>query len=85
MQPVTQENLRPRAGSAFGRGAHVVTGRSSFANVGPDHKHDEVNHSANEYARYENGVCISINPVEDILQLRNAGSRASIAASANAI
>jgi hypothetical protein len=28
------------------------------------HKHDTVNHTAKEYVRYENGVCISTNTVE---------------------
>jgi hypothetical protein len=32
--------------------------------MGPETKHDKVNHTAKEYVRYENGVCISTNTVE---------------------
>jgi ISXO2-like transposase domain len=30
----------------------------------PSQRHDKVNHSAKEYVRYENGICITTNTVE---------------------
>lgn len=38
-----------------------------------DHQHETVNHSAKEYARYENGACISTNTVESAFSLLKRG------------
>jgi transposase-like protein len=37
------------------------------------HQHETVNHSAKEYARYENGACISTNTVESAFSLLKRG------------
>src|SRR5271170_4055030 len=38
-----------------------------------DHRHETVNHGAKEYARYENGACISTNTVESAFSLLKRG------------
>jgi len=38
-----------------------------------EHKHETVNHAAKEYARYEDGVCISTNTVESAFSLLKRG------------
>jgi transposase-like protein len=65
MERVTQENLRPVLDAYLADGVHVMTDSSCVVKLdGPDQKHDKVNHTAKEYVRYENGVCISTNTVE---------------------
>ncbi len=38
-----------------------------------EHRHETVNHAAKEYARYENGACISTNTVESAFSLLKGG------------
>lgn len=38
-----------------------------------DHRHETVNHAAKEYARYEDGACISTNTVESAFSLLKRG------------
>jgi transposase-like protein len=38
-----------------------------------EHRHETVNHNAKEYARYENGACISTNTVESAFSLLKRG------------
>ncbi len=38
-----------------------------------DHRHETVNHGAKEYARYEDGACISTNTVESAFSLLKRG------------
>jgi hypothetical protein len=47
-------------------------------------KYDQVNHSNDEYARYEHGVCISTNNVEGFF-FSSGESTAHITTSANSI
>ena len=45
--------------------AHVMTDSSTvLAGALKTRKHDQVNHRADEYVRYENGVCITTNSIE---------------------
>ncbi len=65
MARVTQENLRPVLNEYLAEGAHVMTDSSCHVKLeDPNQKHDTVNHTAKEYVRYENGICISTNTVE---------------------
>jgi transposase-like protein len=64
MERVTQESLRPILNEVLAEGAHVMTDSSSVVKLGPEFKHHKVNHTAKEYVRYENGVCITTNTVE---------------------
>jgi transposase-like protein len=65
MDRVTQDNLRPVLDEYLAEGVHVMTDSSNTMKLADTiHKHDTVNHTAKEYVRYENGVCISTNTVE---------------------
>src|ERR1700676_2134694 len=45
--------------------AHLMTYTSTvLTSLGSKLKHDQVNHKAKEYVRYEGGVCITTNAVE---------------------
>ena len=62
---VTSENLRPIIDQMIDEQAHLMTDTSTaLKSAGSERKHDQVNHKAGEYARYQDGVCISTNSVE---------------------
>ena len=62
---VTAENLKPILQEMVDKSAHLMTDRSTvLESAGHGLKHDQVNHSAGEYVRYEDGVCIITNSVE---------------------
>jgi transposase-like protein len=74
VQRVTAANLRPILNRHIEEGARIMTDTSTTLH-GAIHprKHDQVNHSANEYGRYEDGVCISTNSVEGFFSLLKRG------------
>ena len=62
---VTAENLRPMIEQMVSEDAHLMTDTSTvLRRSGSKRKHDTVNHNKGEYARHEDGVCISTNTVE---------------------
>jgi transposase-like protein len=62
---VTAENLRTIIDGMVDEKAHLITDTSTvLASAGSVRRHDRVNHTIGEYARYKNGVCISTNSVE---------------------
>ena len=62
---VTAENLRPIVEEMVAEDAHVMTDSSTvLAGALKGRKHDQVNHRLDEYARYENGLCITTNGIE---------------------
>lgn len=65
VERVTAQNLKPVVEQMVAEDAHVMTdSASTLVGVLSNHKHDQVNHAAKEYARYEDGVCISTNTIE---------------------
>jgi transposase-like protein len=65
VQKVTAENLRPIVEQMVAEDAHVITDSSTvLAGALKTRKHDQVNHRADEYVRYENGVRITTNSIE---------------------
>jgi transposase-like protein len=65
VEKVTAENLRPMLRAMIDEHAHLMTDTSTVLKATDVcTKHDQVNHTAKEYARYENGVCITTNAVE---------------------
>jgi hypothetical protein len=64
-QRVTADNLKPMIDEIVDESAHVMTDSSTVLKAVPvDRKHSKVNHSAHEYVRHEDGVCITTNAVE---------------------
>lgn len=76
LQKVTAENLRPVIEQMVADDARVMTD-SGTALTGVfkarNQKHDQVNHRANEYVRYEDGVCISTNTIEGYFSILKRG------------
>jgi hypothetical protein len=65
VERVTAENLKPIIHQMVDEQAHVITDRSTVLRGAlTTRKHDQVNHSVKEYARYEDGVCITTNTSE---------------------
>jgi transposase-like protein len=71
---VTAENLKPVVEQMVAEDAHVMTD-SAHALIGAlkPRRHDQVNHFRGEYARYEEGVCISTNSVEGFFGILKRG------------
>ena len=62
---VTAKTLKPIIREMVAEDAHLMTDTSTvLASVGRKRRHSQVNHSAKEYVRFEDGVCISTNTVE---------------------
>jgi len=65
VERVTAENLKPIIHQMVDEQARVMTDSSTVLQGALKiRKHDLVNHSAKEYVRYEDGVCISTNTIE---------------------
>jgi len=65
VQRVTADNLRTIVHQMVDEDAHVMTDSATVLKGALlKRKHSQVNHREKEYARYENGVCISTNTIE---------------------
>jgi transposase-like protein len=65
VERVTAQNLKPIIEQMVAEDAHVMTDSSTvLKGAMRGWKHDQVNHRAEEYVRYENGVCITTNSIE---------------------
>ena len=75
VQRVTAENLKPIIKQMVDESAHLMTDSGTVLNFAAQEvrKHDKVNHSANEYVRYEDGVCITTNGIEGYFGLLKRG------------
>ena len=71
---VTAANLRPVVLHNVEYGARIMTDSGTVLH-GAIHprKHDQVNHQAEEYGRYEGGLCISTNTVEGYFSILKRG------------
>jgi transposase-like protein len=65
VERVTAENLKPIVNQMIDESCHVMTDSSTvLAGALKARKHDQVNHRAGEYVRYEDGICITTNAIE---------------------
>jgi transposase-like protein len=65
MEKVTAENLKPIINQMCAEDAHIMTDSGTVLKTPlMGRRHDQVNHKAKEYVRYENGVCITTNTIE---------------------
>jgi len=65
VERVTADNLRAIVHETVAEDAHVMTDTSmALKGALTPRKHDQVNHKAKEYVRYEDGVCITTNTIE---------------------
>jgi transposase-like protein len=71
---VTAKNLKPIVKQMVKADAHLMTDSSNvLVSAGTGFKHDQVNHTAGEYARRERGVLISTNSVESYFAIVKRG------------
>jgi transposase-like protein len=71
---VTAESLKPTIDAMVAEDAHIMTDSSTaLGRAFAGRKHDTVNHTAKEYVRYEDGVCISTNTVEGFIGILKRG------------
>jgi transposase-like protein len=74
VERVTAENLRPMVNAMVDESAHVMTDSSTVLKGAlTARKHDQVNHVAKEYVRYEDGVCITTNTIEGYFSILKRG------------
>jgi transposase-like protein len=65
VERVTAENLKPIVNQMIAEDAHVMTDSSTVLQGAlTARRHDQVNHVAKEYVRYEDGICITTNTIE---------------------
>jgi transposase-like protein len=71
---VTAENLKPIVEQMISEDAHVMTdSATTLVGVLKPRRHDQVNHFAKEYARHEDGLCITTNGVEGYFGILKRG------------
>jgi hypothetical protein len=74
VERVTAENLKPIVAQMVAQDAHVMRDSSTvLAGALRGRKHDQVNHRAEEYVRYEDGVCITTNSIEEFFATLKRG------------
>jgi transposase-like protein len=74
VEHVTAKDLKPIVKALVKNGAHLMTDSSNvLASAGTGFRHDQVNHSAGEYVRRENGILISTNSVESYFAILKRG------------
>jgi len=71
---VTSANLKPVIREMVDKSARLITDTGTCLKFAEkEFKHDRVNHSAGEYVRYEDGVCITTNAVEGYFSILKRG------------
>lgn len=74
VERVIAKELKPIVDRMVKEGAHIMTDNSTvLESAGAGFKHDQVNHSAGEYSRRENGTVISTNSVESYFAILKRG------------
>jgi len=72
IERVTAENLTEVLNDVCEQDAHLMTDTGVLKGL-KDRKHSLVNHSADEYVRYDDGVCVTTNTVEGYFSLLKRG------------
>ena len=74
VEHVTAKNLKPIINEMIAKDAHVMTDSSTvLESASMGRRHSQVNHTAKEYVRRENGVCITTNGVEGYFSILKRG------------
>jgi transposase-like protein len=75
IERVTAANIEPIIEEMVAPDAHLMTDTSTvLASAGSHRKHDQVNHSAREYSRMQDGTCITTNSVEGYFAILKRGN-----------
>ncbi len=74
IERVTAKTIRPIINEMVAEDAHLMTDDSTvLKSAGKNRKHSQINHSAKEYSRMENGERISTNSVESFFAILKRG------------
>lgn len=73
IERVTADNLKAVLDQVCDADAHLMTDTGPLRGLGKERKHSLVNHLADEYVRYEDGLCITTNTVEGFFSLLKRG------------
>jgi DNA-directed RNA polymerase subunit RPC12/RpoP len=73
IERVTGDNLRAVLSQVCDADAHLMTDTGVLRGGSGDQKHSLVNHFADEYVRYEEGVCVTTNTVEGFFSILKRG------------
>jgi transposase-like protein len=73
IERVTADNLKAVLNDVVSQDAHLMTDTGVLWKKNTGRKHSLVNHSADEYVRYDEGVCITTNTVEGYFSLLKRG------------
>jgi len=74
MDRVTGENLKAAIKEVCAPDAHIITDNyPGYKRLKSEFKHSSVNHSAGEYARWEDGVCVTTNSIEGFFSILKRG------------
>jgi transposase-like protein len=72
VEKVTAKNLQAVINEVCAADAHVMTDTGVLKGM-KDRKHSLVNHKADEYVRYDEGVCVTTNTVEGYFSILKRG------------
>lgn len=72
VEKVTAKNLHAVINEVCAEDAHIMTDTGVLKGM-KDRKHSLVNHKADEYVRYEEGVCVTTNTVEGYFAILKRG------------
>ena len=70
---MTADNLKEVLKAVCDDDAHIMTDTGVLKGLGKERKHSLVNHKADEYVRYEEGICVTTNTVEGYFSLLKRG------------
>lgn len=73
VEKVTADNLTEVLNDVVAADAHLMTDTGALKGIGKERKHSLVNHTSDEYVRYEEGVCVTTNAVEGYFSLLKRG------------
>ena len=74
VERVTAENLKSVLDSVCSADAHLMTDSGTvIKGASKGHKHSLVNHKADEYVRYDEGVCVTTNTIEGYFSILKRG------------
>jgi len=78
IERVTADTLKTALDQVASRDAHLITDTGVLWKKNTGRKHSLVNHSTDEYVRYDEGVCITTNTVEGYFSLLKRGINGAI-------
>jgi transposase-like protein len=73
VERVTADNLKAVLNDVVAQDAHLMTDTGALKGIARERKHSLVNHSADEYVRFDEGVMVTTNTVEGFFSILKRG------------